>query len=245
MKQIDNLLVTTSGGTPSLNTYQVLRALRDAGFKEGDLVSVVLTSDLSPTRVLQVEDVPVNGGRGAVRGGQRRRFSLDPQSIFRVLGRNVVQPQYWRCSFDGGRVVEYLESYIEARSLLMSEEVRPARKIFVGQRRILSHDPQQPFTIASSDHSLPGYWRVEYDGDPERTATFGEEYILKRSTVVEETPPAPPAPAFQWWACYQSYADAQIKDGRECRVLARTAEDAQRQANSQSRHGSYCVVVPL
>jgi len=179
MKQIDWLQVTSSGGKPSLDTNQVRTSLQRAGFREGDLVSVVLTSDLS--------QVPASA-----------------------------------------------EAFDHAAS----------SQICSGQRRTLNHDPQLPFTIIERDADLSGYWRVKFDDNPfAREGSFGEEYIAKRSTVVEEVPATEPTtePPFRWWICFQGHIGP--KRGPMRRVLARTSEGALSLANEG--HGYADTVVPL
>jgi hypothetical protein len=238
MKRTEDMDVRiTFGG--HLHLGQISSALSAAGFRDGDRVCVVRSADLEAPPAIET---PVTAG--LVKAGQRRNFNVGRNSLFTVVGRKPGSPQFWQCRFDGTtdiRMVEYLEDHIAKRSLIVvdavepvSEQKPPVRKIVVGQRRVLNHDPESPFTIVKQD-SLPMYWRVKYDGPNGREDTFGEEYINRASVVVEA--PAPSAP-FQWWNCYRSNR----RDFR--RILARTAEEAQKLANSEP--GPYfCIVEPL
>lgn len=182
MKRIDNfLLKQTLYGQLWVDGRTFAEMLGAAGFRAGDLISVVVTSDLGENA--EIEQA-VSRLVKTIVGGQRRRFSLHPESVF---------------------------------------------------------------TVMEIDPGLSNYWRVKFDGPLGREATYGEEYIARRSVIelaaMSPTPASVPPPPLQWWICQtnQSY------HGQSRRVLARTPEEAQSLANSEPGCGCgyYCIVTPL
>jgi hypothetical protein len=120
MKRIDNFLLKQAMyGKLSVDGKTFTEALEDAGFRAGDLISVVVTRDL---RMAEAEREMAISSKEIAKG-QRRAFNLGPESVFTIMGRDPGFSNYWRIKFDGrsGQEASYKEEYIARRTFLFKE----------------------------------------------------------------------------------------------------------------------------